>query len=143
MTSPPTMSQLNLIVTDMDRTIAFYRLLGLDIDEAAGAPHVAVTFANGTSIEFDVTTSIEYWDAGWSQATGGTAVIGFHLESAERVDELFVALVGAGHRAHQRPFDAFWGGRYAIVDDPDGYPVGLMGPVDDARKHWPPAPPPT
>jgi catechol 2,3-dioxygenase-like lactoylglutathione lyase family enzyme len=51
-------------------------------------------------------------------------------------------LTAAGHRAHQPPYDAFWGARYAIVDDPDGHPVGLMSPVDERRKSWPPAPPP-
>lgn len=137
------MSQINLIVADMDRTVAFYRVLGLDIEDPPGSPHVAVTFANGFSVEFDVSSSVEHWDAGWSRATGGNAVLGLQLDSAELVDQVFAALVAAGHRAHQRPFDAFWGGRYAIVDDPDGHPVGLMGPIDDARKHWPPVPPPS
>jgi uncharacterized glyoxalase superfamily protein PhnB len=142
MASPPTFSQINLVVADMSRTVAFYRLLGVAIDEPAEPPHVAVTFANGVTLEFDLNTSIENWDAGWSGATGSNAVMGFHMDSTEQVNEVFDALVAAGHRAHQRPFGAFWGGRYAIVDDPDGHPVGLMGPIDDSRRHWPPTKPP-
>jgi hypothetical protein len=35
-------------------------------------------------------------------------------------------------------FDAFWGARYAIVADPDGNDVGLMSPIDESRRTWPP-----
>ena len=42
-------------------------------------------------------------------------------------------------RPGQPPFDAFWGARYAIVADPDGNDVGLMSPIDESRRTWPPA----
>ncbi|MEZ0293214.1 MAG: VOC family protein [Solirubrobacteraceae bacterium] len=60
----------------------------------------------------------------------------------DAVDALHADLTAAGHPSRQRPYDAFWGARYAIVEDPDGNPVGLMSPSDDARRHWPPEPPP-
>jgi uncharacterized glyoxalase superfamily protein PhnB len=60
------------------------------------------------------------------------------VESRAEVDRLYSELVGAGHAAHQPPYDAFWGARYAIVEDPDGYPVGLMSPIEEERKFWPP-----
>jgi hypothetical protein len=41
-------------------------------------------------------------------------------------------------RGRQPPFDAFWGARYAIVADPDGNDVGLMSPIDESRRTWPP-----
>ena len=52
-------------------------------------------------------------------------------------------LVAAGYRGRQPPYDAFWGARYAIVDDPDGNGVGLMSPIEADRKFWPPATPPS
>jgi hypothetical protein len=36
------------------------------------------------------------------------------------------------------PFDAFWGAPYAIVAAPDDNDVGLMSPIDEARRLWPP-----
>jgi uncharacterized glyoxalase superfamily protein PhnB len=39
----------------------------------------------------------------------------------------------------QAPFDAFWGARYAIVEDPDGIAVGLMSPISANRRSPPPA----
>jgi uncharacterized glyoxalase superfamily protein PhnB len=39
----------------------------------------------------------------------------------------------------QPPWDAFWGARYAIVEDPDGIAVGLMSPISPDRRSPPPA----
>jgi uncharacterized glyoxalase superfamily protein PhnB len=36
--------------------------------------------------------------------------------------------------------EAFWGACYAIVEDPDGNPVGIMSPADPAFRSEPPAP---
>ena len=64
-------------------------------------------------------------------------VIGFVLPSAAAVDDLYIALIQAGHRERQAPHDAFWGGRYAIVLDPDDNQVGLMGPIHAQRAFMP------
>lgn len=137
----PTLNQLNLVVRDMDATVAFYRRLGLKIDAEAGAPHVAMRLQNNMLLEFDHTTFVQQWDSGWSGLTGGSTVLGFALASRDAVDTLYADLIAAGYRGHQRPYDAFWGARYAIVDDPDGNGIGLMSPIESERKFWPPAPP--
>ena len=59
----------------------------------------------------------------------------------EDVDDLYEELTAAGHAGQQPPYDAFWGARYAIVLDPSGNAVGLMSPVDPARRGRPPTPP--
>jgi catechol 2,3-dioxygenase-like lactoylglutathione lyase family enzyme len=138
----PALHQLNLVVQDMDASIAFYRLLGLPIEAEEGAPHVEVELASGISLELDAAESVSLWDSAWVRRPGGAVVLGFGLASREAVDELHARLTGAGYRDHQPPFDVFWGGRYAIVDDPDGNPVGLSSPVDPDRRAWPPTPPP-
>jgi catechol 2,3-dioxygenase-like lactoylglutathione lyase family enzyme len=139
----PVLNQLNLAVQDMDATLAFYRRLGLTIDADAGSQHVSVELPTGMIIEFDSTQFVPQWDAGWKGATGGSAVLGFSVPSREAVDDIYADLTGAGYGAHQPPYDAFWGARYAIVDDPDGSGIGLMSPIDEQRKYWPPEPPPT
>jgi catechol 2,3-dioxygenase-like lactoylglutathione lyase family enzyme len=77
-----------------------------------------------------------------SQGTGtpgraGCAVIGFKVLDRERVDELYSELTAFGYVGQQPPYDAFWGARYAIVEDPDGNPVGIMSPVDPDRRSRP------
>lgn len=64
--------------------------------------------------------------------------MGFRLSSRPAVDRVYAELTGAGHRGLQPPYDAFWGARYAVVEDPNGIAVGLMSPIDPDRKAWPP-----
>jgi hypothetical protein len=49
-------------------------------------------------------------------------------------------LVRLNHPSLQPPYDAFWGARYAIVEDPNGIAVGIMSPVSDEYKSPPPTP---
>jgi uncharacterized glyoxalase superfamily protein PhnB len=93
----------------------------------------------GVSLELDAAESARLWHAGVrSDPASASVVIGFALPSREAVDERYGALTGAGYTGRQRPFDAFWGARKAIVADPDGNDVGLMSPIDEARRTWPP-----
>jgi uncharacterized glyoxalase superfamily protein PhnB len=138
----PVLSQLNLVVQDVETALSFYRRLGLTIEAQPGAHHAAVEFPNGMLLELDSAQSVTAWDSGWRGGTGGSAIVGFSVRSREAVDALYADLVGAGYNAHQRPYDAFWGARFAIVDDPDGNPVGLMSPIEPERKFWPPEQPP-
>lgn len=63
----------------------------------------------------------------------GTRVQG---RSQERVDEICADLAAAGYRGQQPPFDAFWGARHAVIEDPDRNAVGIMSLVDpDRRSH--------
>jgi uncharacterized glyoxalase superfamily protein PhnB len=45
------------------------------------------------------------------------------------VDATYERLVSLGYDGHKAPWDAFWGMRYAVVDDPDGAPVDLFAPL--------------
>lgn len=138
----PLLRQLNLVVADMEASVAFYRRLGLALEAEPGAEHVEHRFGDGLTLELDAAPSVRMWDGGWPGSTGGSTVLGFSLPSREAVDERYADLTAAGHRGRQVPFDAFWGARYAIVEDPDGNPVGLMSPIDNGRRSWPPQPPP-
>ena len=136
------LNQLNIPVRDMDATVAFYRRLGVTVDAGPDAFHVAARFPSGMLLEFDSTAFAAQWDTGYRGGTGGSAVIGFGCDSRAAVDERYADLVDAGYVGRQPPYDAFWGARYAIVEDPDGNPVGLMSPIDAAARFWPPSEPP-
>ena len=137
-------NQVNLVVKDMAATLAFYRRLGVDIPESAiwktpsGVHHVSVGgAATGASVDFDSPALARHYNQGYA-AERGRVILGFGLPSREAVDALFEDLIGHEHQALQPPYDAFWGARYAIVEDPDGNPVGLMSPSDDAHRGPPP-----
>lgn len=132
---------LNLIVGDMSAALDFYRRLGVPVPSAAQGPadHVQLRMPGGLSLELDTVESARLWHAGWRKDPRSVSVvIGFALPSREAVDERFEELTAAGYLGRQPPFDAFWGARYAIVADPSGNDVGLMSPIDAARRTWPP-----
>ena len=140
--NPPIFNQVNLTVKDMAVTLAFYRRLGFVINGADDDIHAAVIFGNGISIEFDTAELVKQYDSHpKTEAAGG--ILGFSLDSREAVDRLYAEMIAAGYQGHQSPYDAFWGARYAIIDDPDGNAIGLMSPVDKQYKYWPPKLPPS
>ncbi|MHB1854645.1 MAG: VOC family protein [Acidimicrobiales bacterium] len=129
----PQIDQVNLVVADMEASVAFYRRLGLSIPdtESAWQGHHRSAEAAGVDLDLDSEEFARHWNRGWA---GGRAVIGFKVESRGRVDEIHAELTGAGYRSQQEPYDAFWGARYAVVEDPDGNPVGIMSPADSSRR---------
>ena len=52
--------------------------------------------------------------------------LAFECDSPEEVNATFKELVAAGYSGHLEPWDAFWGQRYATVEDPDGNGVDLF-----------------
>jgi uncharacterized glyoxalase superfamily protein PhnB len=136
------LNQLNIVAEDFDAALSFYRRLGLDIREHAshgGIRHAEVTLPNGLILEFDSQGLARTYNAAWRRPGGSSsALVGFALASRQEVDRLYSELVAAGYQSRQRPYDAFWGARYAIVADPAGNDVGLMSPIDEHHKRWPP-----
>jgi len=136
-------SQINLVCHDMAASLAFYRRLGLEIPDGAiwevdgHAHHAKAAGAWPVDLEFDSRRLAHAYNAGFA-AERGRVVIGVELESREAVDALWAALLEESVQGLQPPYDAFWGARYAIVEDPDGNPVGLTSPVDPARRSAPP-----
>jgi catechol 2,3-dioxygenase-like lactoylglutathione lyase family enzyme len=130
---------LNVVVRDMAASVDFYRRLGAGVPEEASGPHTQLPLPGGFSLELDTAESVRLWHAGWrTDPAGVSVVLGFALPTRAGVDEAYADLTGAGAVGRQAPFDAFWGARYAIVADPDGNDVGLMSPIDEARRTWPP-----
>jgi uncharacterized glyoxalase superfamily protein PhnB len=135
-------------VRDMDAVLAFYRLLGLPIagggaddwPPGSGGRHAEVEGGDGPTVEFDNEAGAKLWHGAWREAGDGPrTVIGFSVPTREAVDELYAKVTAAGYAGRQPPYDAFWGGRFAIVSDPEGNDVGLMSPVDRDRAHTPEA----
>ncbi len=134
----PVLDQVNIVVRDMDAALAFYRCLGLDIpdrDPAWDPHHRSANVGGGMDLDLDSVRFAQRWDAGWKGGQGGAGcVIGFKVGAREEVDRIYDDLTGAGYRGQQEPYDAFWGARYAVVEDPDGNEVGLMSEIDPARR---------
>jgi len=124
----PTFNAIGVTVTDMARTLAFYRLLGLEFapaDDAEG--HVECEGPGGVRIMFDTVSVIHSFDPDWTAPIGGPAMsLAFECADPAEVDATVAQVVQAGFNVHKVPWDAFWGQRYATVSDPDGNHVDLF-----------------
>ena len=141
------LNQVNLVVGHMAAAVDFYRLLGLDIPAAEPGwdehhRSVAAGPDTGEELDFDLDSRqfAAYWGGGPDGPMATGPLLGFRVDDREAVDRLYEQITAAGHTGRRAPYDTFWGARYAVVEDPDGTPVGLMSLPDDAHRASPPPP---
>jgi uncharacterized glyoxalase superfamily protein PhnB len=121
---------IEIVSADLPRSLAFYRLLGLEVPDPEG-PHVEVELPGGNRLAFDTEDTIAGMHPGWTPpSTAGRVALAFGLGSPGQVDALFSRLTEAGHHGTLEPFDAPWGQRYASVADPDGTTVDLFAALE-------------
>lgn len=108
-----------LDVQDLERSIAFYRLLGLDVPEPFPDRPVALhTMDSGVSIVL-VQGFAALVDPGWVRPEGYQQALEFSVGDDAAVDEMWGRLTTAGHHGRMAPTTLT--GLYAsMVDDPDG-----------------------
>lgn len=127
---PPRLDLIGIIVKEMAASLAFYRRLGFDIPPGADTEGHVEALAGGLRIAWDTEEVVTSFDPDWHRASGGHRIgLAFLCNTPTGVDELHAELTAAGYRSYQEPWDAFWGQRYAIIEDPDGNPIDLFAPL--------------
>lgn len=111
------LNHVTLIVSDLERSKAFYTSLGL-VQIVDTPPR----YARFRMPDGDATFSIEVTGAAPSPA--GIELF-FECDSATSLDETVAALAARGVRFDQPPTDMFYLWREARLRDPDGYDVRL------------------
>ena len=119
----PQLDAIGIVSSDLERSRAFYRLLGVEIAE--GDDHVEATLPNGLRLMFDTESVIRSFRPDWQRETGNQLALAFECASPADVDETYARVVEAGFHGEKEPWDAFWGHRYAQLQDPDGVGVDL------------------
>src|SRR5688572_26056686 len=125
----PQLNALGIVTSDMARSIAFYRLLCLDVPETPDEGHVDMFLPNGVRFMLDSEDVVRSFRPEWKRETGNQLGLAFECGSPAEVDELYARVVDAGFDGENEPWDAFWGQRYAQLRDPDGVPVDLYAPL--------------
>jgi catechol 2,3-dioxygenase-like lactoylglutathione lyase family enzyme len=121
----PQLNAIGIVVSDMAQSIRFYRALGLDVPETPEEGHVDTFLPNGVRFMLDTEEVVTSFRPDWTRATGNQVGLALECTSAAEVDETYSRLVDAGFHGEKEPWDAFWGQRYAQLQDPDGVGVDL------------------
>jgi catechol 2,3-dioxygenase-like lactoylglutathione lyase family enzyme len=123
----PQLNAIGIVSADLERSRAFYSLIGVEIPP--GEDHVEVALQGGVRLMFDTESVIRSFWPEWTRATGNQVSLAVECASPAEVDELYARGVAAGFECEKEPWDAFWGQRYAQLRDPDGVPVDLYAPL--------------
>jgi catechol 2,3-dioxygenase-like lactoylglutathione lyase family enzyme len=115
---------------DMARSVKFYEAIGFDFPEAAaGQDHIeAVTRPGEVRLMIDSAELIE-GIIGRKPVPSTHSAFAILCETPAAVDAAAAAIGKAGFTVVKQPWDAFWGQRYAVVADPEGYMVDLFAPL--------------
>jgi uncharacterized glyoxalase superfamily protein PhnB len=124
----PELNAIGIVASDVTRSIAFYRLLGVSLPED-GDGHIEATLSNGTRFMLDAEEVVRSFRPDWRREIGNQLALAFECASPAEVDEIYGQVTEAGFQADKEPWDAFWGQRYAQLRDPDGVPVDLFAPL--------------
>ncbi|WP_437048479.1 VOC family protein [Streptomyces sp. enrichment culture] len=122
---------IGLVVSDMAASVTFYRRLGFGFPEGSEtAPHAEAGLPGGVRLLLDTEDTVRSFHPGWRPpAGGGRHSLALLCDTPQEVDALYEELTGAGYRGELKPWDAVWGQRYAVVNDPDGNGVDLFAPL--------------
>jgi uncharacterized glyoxalase superfamily protein PhnB len=121
----PLLNAIGIVVSDMATSIRFYRTLGLDMPETPDDDHVEAALPNGVRLMLDSEGVVKSFKPEWSRANGNQVALAFECDSPAHVDETYAKVTDAGFVGEKEPEDAFWGQRYAQLQDPDGVTVDL------------------
>ncbi|MFD4977607.1 VOC family protein [Streptomyces sp. NPDC058424] len=129
----PQFDVIGIVVSDLAASLAFYRRLGIAFPEGSeDQPHVEGALPVGLRLALDTEDTVRSFHPSWRPPTGGGRVgLAFRCASPAHVDAMCEDLVGAGYHGELKPWDAVWGQRYAVVNDPDGNGIDLFAPLAD------------
>ena len=120
---------VGIVATDVPRAIKFYRMLGLEFPDAAPGEDYVEVKTNGYRISINSQELDKKLTPNWVEPRGQRLGLAFLCGSPAEVDETYAKVVKAGHQGLKEPWDAFWGQRYAMVEDPDGAHVSIFCPL--------------
>ncbi|MEX0784295.1 MAG: VOC family protein [Dehalococcoidia bacterium] len=110
---------ITLATHDMARALAFYRLLGGELEHGGDDTTFATFRLGGTHLNLVLEPKQIEWSF-WGRVV-------FHVED---VDAAYAVLQKAGVLADGEPRDADWGERYFHVTDPDGHQLSFAKPLE-------------
>ncbi|MBA2642613.1 MAG: hypothetical protein H0U82_06790 [Actinobacteria bacterium] len=94
----PQLNALGIVASDMARSIAFYRLLGLDVLETPDEGHVDMFQPNGVRFMLDTEETVQSFRAEWTREPGNQVGLALECESPAEVDDVYARAVAVARR---------------------------------------------
>lgn len=117
---------VGIVSKNIEESIKFYAILGVTLKQEGGPDHYEGTTPSGVRIMIDSAELIKKLNPHWKEPVGSGVILCFKQNSPKTVDDTFKKVTEAGYKSVQEPWDAFWGQRYASVQDPDGNQIDIF-----------------
>lgn len=120
------MNRINVVclgVSDIKRSLAFYKAMGFQTNEPSDSPPVVFFNSTGTKLELFPRSAL-FKDMGLPEtppAAFSGVTLAYNTPSKEEVAQVIGLARKAGAKILKEPQDAFWGGYHGYFADPDGY----------------------
>src|SRR5712691_9840977 len=93
----PALAAIGIVTRDMKESVRFYRLLGIDVPDAA-ADHLDAPLPSGIRLMWDTLELIKQLDPDWVEPRGHRMGLAFECSSPGEVDATHARVIGAGFR---------------------------------------------
>jgi catechol 2,3-dioxygenase-like lactoylglutathione lyase family enzyme len=126
----PRIDAISVVSRDMQRTVAFYACLGFDFAgvDISGDHVEPRTPPGGIRLMIDGEALVRSL-TGAEPRPASHSHFALLCDSPAEVDAVAARAAAQGFAVVREPWDAFWGQRYAVLADPDGYQVDLFAPL--------------
>ena len=114
---------IDIVVADMPRALAFYRVLVSIARSGSGK----IRFRSRRQpLGFLTEAIVRQGMPHWITPIGQRVTFACHCDSAEELDETYAKVTTAGYVGLKEPWNTTWGQRYAFLQDPDGNRVDIF-----------------
>ena len=121
---------IDIVVADMARAMAFYRELGLPAPTVVdGQDQAEILTPGGPKLGFLSERVMKQANPHWVTPVGQRVTFACLCDDAAEIDAVYARVTAAGYVSLKAPWDAFWGQRYAFLQDPDGNRVDLFAAI--------------
>ena len=117
---------IGIVAENPNRSVEFFKILGVEMKQYENTGHYEGPTPSGVRIMLDTVDVIRTIDPNWKKSTGNGIALCFKQTSAKQVDDIYKKLTAAGFKGVKEPWNAFWGHRYACINDPDGNQIDLF-----------------
>ncbi len=111
---------------NFEQTVKFYSILGFKFENYTDQKqHLEAKRVDGARLMIDSVEMIE-GILGQMPMPSNHSSFAIEYETPEQIDNVATILLEKKYKVVRQPWDAVWGQRYCIVEDPDGYRIDLF-----------------
>ena len=123
---------VGIVCKDLKQSQRFYGLLGLQFQGEGESPqHLEAKTPTGMRLMLDSEELMKKIHPNFVMPKSGAGMtLCFKQDSVAEVNSVYDTIVQSGFVGTKAPYDAFWGQRYASIQDPDGNPIDLFADLN-------------